>query len=41
MSSIETAILTAGLVVLSLWLGNSYSEKQQELVASYPFFQGQ
>lgn len=41
MSSIETAILCAALIALSMCVGNSYTEKQQELYASYPFFQGQ
>lgn len=40
MSSIETAILAAGLVALSLFLGNEFNHQQTELYASYPFFQG-
>lgn len=40
MSSIETAILCAALLGLSLFLGDTLQEKQTEVYASYPFFQG-
>ena len=38
MSSIETAILCAGLLALSLLLGETMQQKQNDLYADFPFF---
>lgn len=38
MSAIETAILCAGLLALSLLLGENLQQKQNDLYADFPFF---
>ena len=38
MSAIETAILCAGLLALSLLLGESLKQQQADLYKDFPFF---